>query len=75
MASPKKAAAAAPKEGNVQIRMLTDAKVKDVDVKSNAVVETDTATAKSLVKSGVADDTAEAVEYALSQDGVEVIVA
>ena len=73
MAAPKKPEAAPKNEDAVKIRILTATKIKDVAVKANQVVETDAATAKSLIESGAADDSEEAVAYALEAGKADVI--
>lgn len=56
-----------------KVRILVDQPVGETTYRANAVVEFDAAIASSLVKSGVADDTPEAVAYALEQNGGTVI--
>lgn len=54
------------KDKTTKVRILADTDVNGEALKVNAVVVLDAAVAKSLIASGLADDTAAAVAYAES---------
>jgi hypothetical protein len=60
--------------GDLQrLRILSAIIVKDIQLLANHVIETDEATAKSLIAAGAADDDADAVAYALENEAAEII--
>lgn len=56
-----------------KVRMLVDHKVDGVQYKANDAVELDSDAAKTLVKTGVADDSPAAVKHVLEHEGRELL--
>ncbi len=56
-----------------KVRMLVDAFIDGQKYKPNQVVEFEDGQAKALVKGGQADDSKEAVVYAMSLPGAELV--
>jgi len=57
----------------LKARVLVDRKIEDVDYKANSVIESDEGLINDLVNAGFADKNKKAVDYALKENGGQVI--